>query len=53
MVRPRWHDAAIATAIAGLLALGVWALWWEDVRAMLGLDPAPPAGAADPAAGRT
>jgi hypothetical protein len=32
MVRPRWHDAAIIVAIAALLATGVWALWWDDVR---------------------
>ena len=40
MVRPRWHDALIVSAIVALLALGVWALWWEDVRALLGLPPA-------------
>ena len=45
MVRPRWHDALIAVAIAGLLAVGVWALWWDDVRAALHLGPA--GGASD------
>jgi hypothetical protein len=40
MVRPRWHDALIALAIVGLLVLGVWALWWEDVRSLLHLGPA-------------
>jgi uncharacterized membrane protein len=40
MVRPRWHDALIVSAIVALLGLGVWALWWEDVRDLLGLDPA-------------
>lgn len=39
MRRPRWHDALIVTAITGLLALGVWALWWDDVRAFLKLGP--------------
>jgi hypothetical protein len=39
MVRPRWHDALIAAAIAGLLAVGVWAMWWEDVRSILHLSP--------------
>ena len=39
MVRPRWHDVAIVAAIAGVLAVGIWALWWDDVRAMLGLKP--------------
>jgi hypothetical protein len=32
MVRPRWHDALIVTAIVALLAAGIWALWWDDVR---------------------
>ena len=41
MVRPRWHDALIVTAIAGLLVVGVWALWWDDVRAFLNLGPGP------------
>lgn len=40
MVRPRWHDALIIAAISGLLAVGVWALWWDDVRAALDLAPA-------------
>ncbi len=40
MVRPRWHDALIVTAIVGVLAVGVWALWWDDVRAALGIGPA-------------
>jgi len=51
MVRPRWHDALIVVAIVGVLAVGVWALWWADVRAALGWqdesevvkDPAPAA----------
>ena len=37
MVRPRWHDALIVVAILGVLVTGVWALWWDDVRAALGL----------------
>jgi hypothetical protein len=40
MVRPRWHDALIITALLGLLVVGVWALWWEDVRRVLDLGPA-------------
>jgi hypothetical protein len=44
MGRPRWHDALIVTAIAGLLALGVWALWWDDVRRAL--EPGPDRGSA-------
>jgi hypothetical protein len=32
MVRPRWHDALIVSAIMGLFAVGIWALWWDDVR---------------------
>jgi hypothetical protein len=39
MMRPRWHDAMIVVAIVGLLAVGVWALWWDDVRAALNLNP--------------
>lgn len=39
MVRPRWHDALIVASIVGLLATGVWALWWEDVRVLLKLGP--------------
>jgi hypothetical protein len=37
MVRPRWHDAMIAVAIAGVVVIGVWALWWEDVLGVLGI----------------
>jgi hypothetical protein len=35
MGRPRWHDAAIVGAIVALLAVGVWALWWDDVRSWI------------------
>jgi len=38
MVRPRWHDALIIGGIVALLSVGVWALWWDDVRGYLGLD---------------
>ena len=44
MVRPRWHDALIVSAIVALLAIGVWALWWDDVRVLLHLDPGDGAG---------
>jgi hypothetical protein len=44
MVRPRWHDALIVLAIAALLVVGVWALWWDDVRDVLDLDPGPESG---------
>jgi hypothetical protein len=54
MQRPRWHDALIVSAIVGLLTLGVWALWWDDVRTLLKLGPqGEPAGPAPVAAGRT
>jgi len=33
MRRPRWHDVVIVVAIVNLFAVGVWALWWDDVRA--------------------
>jgi hypothetical protein len=49
MVRPRWHDALIVCAIVALFVVGVWALWWEDVRILLHLGPdegASPAAAA-------
>jgi hypothetical protein len=39
MVRPRWHDALLISAIAGLLVIGIWSLWWDDVRAALQLGP--------------
>jgi len=39
MMRPRWHDAVIAAAITGVLGVGVWSMWWEDVRAILHLSP--------------
>jgi hypothetical protein len=54
MVRPRWHDALIVAAITGLLAMGIWALWWEDVRALLKLGPEPgPAGSVPAETGKT
>ena len=34
MRRPRWHDVVIVVAIVNLLAVGVWALWWDDVRGL-------------------
>jgi hypothetical protein len=34
MVRPRWHDAVIVSAIVGIFAVGIWALWWDDVRGL-------------------
>jgi hypothetical protein len=42
MTRPRWHDVLIIAAIMGVLVVGVWALWWDDVRAALNLGPAKP-----------
>ena len=38
MVRPRWHDALIISAIIAVLAVGVTALWWGDVGAFLRRD---------------
>jgi hypothetical protein len=29
----------IVSAIVGLLAVGAWALWWDDVRSLLNLGP--------------
>jgi hypothetical protein len=39
MQSPRWHDALIVAAIVALLAVGVWALWWDDVRRTLHFGP--------------
>jgi len=50
MVRPRWHDALIVSAIVGLLAVGIWALWWDDVRALLHLGPGSGSSVEAPAA---
>jgi hypothetical protein len=37
MVRPRWHDALIISAIVAFLAVGVVVLWWGDVKNLLGI----------------
>jgi hypothetical protein len=50
MVRPRWHDALIVTAIVGVLVAGVWSLWWDDVRSILRLGPAAAPTPGEPAA---
>jgi len=39
MLRPRWHDALLVTAIVAILVAGVWSLWWDDVRSALHLGP--------------
>jgi hypothetical protein len=49
MRRPRWHDALIGAAVAGILVLGVWALWWDDVRAIWQAPASPGAPAGDEA----
>jgi len=49
MVRPRWHDVLIIGAIVALFSVGVWALWWGDVRAKLGLEPAQGSAETSPA----
>jgi hypothetical protein len=53
MVRPRWHDALIVSAIVALFVVGVWSLWLDDVRSILHMDPANPASgpASGPAPG--
>jgi hypothetical protein len=50
MHRPRWHDVAIVLAMIAVVATGVWALWWDDVRGVLHLKPAvePASGSATP-----
>jgi hypothetical protein len=49
MVRPRWHGALVVVALVALLAAGVWALWWDDVRHLLHLGPAEGSAAIQPA----
>jgi hypothetical protein len=53
MVRPRWHDVAIVGAIAAILAVGVWALWWDDVRGLWHPHEAPSETPAPAANGQT
>lgn len=43
MRRPRWHDLLITLAFLGVAAVGVWALWWDDLRVALDLAPDKPA----------
>ena len=50
MLRPRWHDALIVSAIVALLAVGIWALWWDDVRDLLHLGPGSGSAVDKPAA---
>ncbi|HEX4421524.1 MAG TPA: hypothetical protein VH165_26595 [Kofleriaceae bacterium] len=50
MVRPRWHDALIVSAIVGLLVVGIWSLWGDDVRGMLHLGAGSQGGETAPAA---
>jgi hypothetical protein len=52
MVRPRWHDALIVVAVLAVVATGIWALWWEDVRGWWRPE-APAVDPAIPAAGQT
>ena len=46
----RWQDVVIGVAMVALLATGVWALWWDDLRGWLGghrgVNAAPPPAAA-------
>jgi hypothetical protein len=53
MLRPRWHDALIVSAIVALLAVGIWALWWDDVRDLLHLGPGSGSAGEKPAAPAT
>jgi len=49
MVRPRWHDAVIISAIAALFVVGLCALWWEDVRDLLHFGPGSGSAPTEPA----
>jgi hypothetical protein len=53
MVRPRWHDALLVSAIVGLFCIGIWSLWWDDVRSALHLGPGSDDVAAPIARGQT
>jgi hypothetical protein len=53
MVRPRWHDAVLVAAVLGLLVVGVWSLWWDDVRVILHLGPGSADAPAPVARGQT
>jgi hypothetical protein len=53
MRRPRWLDALIVVAILGVLAGGVWALWWDDLRAALHLEPGSQSPSAPTGRGQT
>lgn len=53
MARPRWHDVVLIAAILGLLATGVWSLWWDEVRSVLHLEPGSEDAAAPLAQGQT
>ncbi len=35
-MRSRWHDVLIVLAIIAVGITGAWALWWDDVRGMMG-----------------
>jgi len=35
MKRARWVDVVLVASVVAFIALGVWALWWEDVRAAI------------------
>ncbi|MBV8758231.1 MAG: phospholipid carrier-dependent glycosyltransferase [Deltaproteobacteria bacterium] len=39
MVRSKWVDTLLVGGVVALLALGIWALWWDDVRQLLHLGP--------------
>ncbi|MBT8495117.1 MAG: hypothetical protein KJO07_18875 [Deltaproteobacteria bacterium] len=45
-MNPRWHDWVIAAAITALAAIGVAALWGQEIAAVL--DPAENSQETDP-----
>ncbi len=41
-LRSRWVDVLLVGGVVALLAAGIWALWWDDVRQLLHLGPEQP-----------
>ena len=53
MRRPRWPDAVLVLGVVALLALGVWALWGQDLRDWFAPGERKAAPTSSPPSGRT
>ena len=51
MRRPRWHDVVLVLGVLALLAVGVWALWGDDLKSWF--SPEKPVPQAVPPTGGT